>query len=122
VDALGSLATEKKRKAVGWGKFAGVMAIVTGGLSCIGIITIPMALFQIFAGINMWNASKKMREFMDSNLESQKDEYVNLMMEYTRNMGIYFVLYLIVVVVGILLYGLIAVVALAVFTRAYGGF
>ncbi|MDR1532398.1 MAG: DUF5362 domain-containing protein [Clostridiales bacterium] len=75
-----------------WGKFSGVLTIILGGLSCVGIITIPLGIFQIFAGKNLLAASERLEELAERKSAMAENEFYKEFCQFTKNFGIYYII------------------------------
>lgn len=77
-----------------WGSIYGVLAIVSGALSCLSIIGALIGVPMIFAGLNMRKAAKKAQSIMTriSNCEEVSAEEYGAVIEevgrYAKIMGI----------------------------------
>jgi hypothetical protein len=44
-------------KGIEWAKFFAIVEIVRGALSIFSLLTIPLGVLGIFAGVNLWNTA-----------------------------------------------------------------
>jgi len=65
----------------GWATFRGVMDIIMGILSCLGIITAVYGVLQIIAGVRLLNAAEEIR-----NISQLSDAQTNI--NFNNNLGI----------------------------------
>jgi len=50
-------------KGTGWAKFIAVVNIVGGVLSMFGILSIPIGILAIIAGIKLWNTANNLQNY-----------------------------------------------------------
>jgi hypothetical protein len=92
-----------------WGKFCGVLTIITGALSCLGILTIPVGIFTILAGMNLLHASEKLSALAEHRSKRNLDDLLTEFCAYTKNYGIYFILSMVgMVLTWVLVFALFA--------------
>ncbi len=73
-DASTDLNQDSVQKFVTWTRIMGVLYVILGGISCIGIITAALGIPEIFAGIRMQKAG----EAVDVHREKQRLALVDL--------------------------------------------
>ena len=110
-----------------WGKIYGVLAIVSGSLSCLSIIGAVIGIPMIFAGINMRKGALKAKSIINRTADGEvisTEEYGAVIEEvghYTKIMGIITIVsYVLGVIFFILYFSLIFFVIFAG-TSGYGG-
>lgn len=94
----------------GWMKFIGILTIISGAITCFGIITAAIGVPMIFSGISLNKASKSVKDYAQYNSPNVLSEVFNYLQKYFKTQGILAivgiglsVLYLIVILVIIVL-------------------
>ena len=103
-DTSTDLNQDSIQKFVTWTRIMGVLYVILGGISCIGIITAALGIPEIFAGIRMQKAGETLRNRQPGNDTATLAAIVDHTGQFAKIMGI-------VLFVGVAL----AVVALVVY-------
>lgn len=91
---------------ISWATFKAVIDIITGVLSCFGIITAIYGVPMIIAGIRLLNAVEEMKKYMsENNLKNISDSFMKLN-EYFKFNGIAIIIKLSFVILMIGLYSM----------------
>lgn len=99
-----------------YGGIYGIFLIISGAISCFGLITIPIGIPIIFAGIRMRNAAeiaKKLRSDIESGKEITADTYEDIL----EQIGVYIKINTILTIVGfglMLLYLMVIIILVIV--------
>lgn len=80
----------------GWMKFIGIYTIISGALTCLGIITAAIGVPLILAGIALVNGSKSLKIYNQQNNQYSLNEVFTYINKYFKTQGI-------LVIVGIVL-------------------
>lgn len=90
-----------------WATFVGVMEIIIGGFSCLGIITAAYGVPQLISGLKLLNAVEDLRKHMITNdMQKISDAFVNLNKFFKLN-GITTIVKISFFILGMILYGII---------------
>jgi uncharacterized membrane protein len=74
-------------KGIEWAKFIAIVEIVTGALSIFSILTIPLGVLRIFAGLNLWNTANYLEKYKNTESEEDLREAFKNLSEYFKWMG-----------------------------------
>ncbi len=74
-------------KGTGWAKLAAVMNIVGGILSMFGILSIPIGILAIIAGIKLWNTANNLENYKNTEKEEDLKEAIKNLSDYFTWMG-----------------------------------
>ena len=74
-------------KETGWAKLAAVMNIVGGILSMFGILSIPIGILAIIAGIKLWNTANNLENYKNTEKKEDLKEALNNLSDYFTWMG-----------------------------------
>ena len=69
-------------KETGWAKLAAVMNIVGGILSMFGILSIPIGILAIIAGIKLWNTANNLENYKNTEKKEDLKEALNNLSDY----------------------------------------
>jgi hypothetical protein len=98
----------------GWMKFIGIYTIVTGALTCIGIITAALGIPLIFAGIALTRGSKSIKSYKQHNSPYILNEVFTSFNKYFKIQGI-------MAIIGIAIFVIYIVILLFVFVVSING-
>lgn len=94
----------------GWMKFIGICTIVSGALTCLGVITAAIGIPIIFSGIALTRASKSIKTYKQYNSPYMLNEIFTSMNKYFKIQGILsiigivlFVIYVLIIIFGLVL-------------------
>jgi len=99
----------------GWMKFLGIYTIVSGAISCLGIITAAIGIPLIFAGIALTKGAKSIKTYKQFNSPYVLSEVFTSMNKYFKIQGI-------IAIVGIVILAIYMVVILFVLVMSINGF
>ncbi|GAB5466650.1 MAG: hypothetical protein Kapaf2KO_20860 [Candidatus Kapaibacteriales bacterium] len=85
-------------------KFSGIMYIITGALTCLGIITAIIGVPMIIAGLRAKDAGEKLEGYMATGDSVAFDGYMSNIGDHFKMLKIYFIIYIIATVLGIIFY------------------
>ena len=69
-------------KETGWAKLAAVMNIVGGILSMFGILSIPIGILAIIAGIKLWRTASNLQIYKSTEKEEDLKEAIKNLSDY----------------------------------------
>lgn len=87
----------------GWMKFMGIMTIISGALSCLGIITAAIGVPLIFAGIALINCSKNIKTYKQYSNPYILNEVFASLNKYFKIQGILTIVGIIVLIITIII-------------------
>jgi len=103
----------------GWMKFIGIYIIVTGAITCIGIITAAIGVPLIFAGIALTKGSKSIKSYKEStNPYILNDLFISLN-KYFKIQGILAIVGIVLSVIYLAILLFVSVMAINGFFQAY---
>jgi hypothetical protein len=74
-------------KGIEWAKFIAIVEIVTGALSIFSILTVPLGVLRIFAGLNLWNTANYLEKYKNTESEEDLREAFKNLSEYFKWIG-----------------------------------
>jgi hypothetical protein len=74
-------------KETGWAKLTAVMSIVGGILSMFGILSIPVGILAIIAGIKLWNTANNLENYKNTEKEEDLNEALKNLSDYFKWYG-----------------------------------
>lgn len=80
----------------GWMKFLGIYTIVTGAITCIGILTAALGIPMIFAGIGLTNASKNLKEYRQFNNQFTLNNFFTYLNKSFKIYGIFAIIAIVI--------------------------
>jgi len=94
-------------KLSGWAKFAAVMNIIIGALSCFGVITAAYGIPLIISGVKLLAAVDDLKRYTEAN-DAQKlsDTFANLY-KYFKMTGVAYIVMICFWILAIILYGVL---------------
>ncbi|OPX43652.1 hypothetical protein CLHUN_23710 [Ruminiclostridium hungatei] len=95
----------------GWMKFLGIYTIVTGAITCIGIITAALGIPMIFAGIGLTNASKNLKEYRQFNNQFTLNNFFTYLNKYFKIYGIFAIIGIVISLIYIAFILIFAIMA-----------
>jgi len=95
-----------------WGKFYGVMLIIGGAFTCLGIISIPIGVFTIMGGLNLMRASEKLADIAANKTPQNFNGLIKELCKFNRKMGISMIITIVFAVLVIIFY--VGVIALLI--------
>ncbi len=101
----------------GWMKFLGIFIIVTGALTCIGIITAAIGVPMILAGLGLVNASKSLREYKNFNNQFTLNDFFTHLNKFFKINGILAIISIVIMVMYIAF--LLIFIILSVYSFGY---
>ena len=91
-----------------WAKFVAIMHFITGGFSILGIITIPIGIFYILAGIKLWDGANMATNIIKKDEDTLVDQdtlnLINSYKDYNKNLGIATIINFITVILIFIFY------------------
>ncbi|MDP4179814.1 MAG: DUF5362 family protein [Bacillota bacterium] len=92
-----------------WAKFVGIVTIILGAISCLGIISAAVGIPMIFSGLRLLKAYDDMKRFSESNSYYNLSNAIENLNGFFRNIGILFIVYLafLVLYIGFLVFFII---------------
>jgi hypothetical protein len=87
-DAKTDLNQDSVQKFVTWTRTVGVLYVILGGISCIGIITAAVGIPEIFAGIRMQKAGEALKNRQSGNDSAILAAIVDHTGQFAKIMGI----------------------------------
>jgi len=103
----------------GWMKFIGIYTIVTGAITCIGIITAAIGVPLIFAGIALTKGSKSIKSYKEYNSPYILADLFTSMNKYFKIQGILALVGIVLSIIFIVFFLFISVMAINGFFQAY---
>jgi hypothetical protein len=99
----------------GWMKFFGILTIISGALTCIGIITAAMGIPVIFAGISLVKGSQSLKAFKQYNSPYLLNEIFTYLNKYFKIQGI-------LAIIGIALLIIYIIVLIFIVVLSFNGY
>jgi|GEM_PF-520762 len=87
-------------------KFVGIMYIIVGVITCIGIISAIIGVPMIIAGLRAKDAGEKLTGYLQTGDDMSYSSFYKDLSDHFKMLKIYFIIYLISMILGFLLYGL----------------
>ncbi|MHB8062960.1 MAG: DUF5362 domain-containing protein [Ruminiclostridium sp.] len=103
----------------GWMKFVGIYTIVTGAITCIGVITAAIGIPLIFAGIALTKASSSIKTYKQHSSPYVLNEVFTSMNKYFKIQGIIAIVGIAILVIYIVFLLFVLVISLNGFFRYY---
>lgn len=100
----------------GWMKFIGICTIISGAITCLGILTAIVGVPCIFQGLALTNASKNIKLYRDTNNPLTLNEFLTDINKYFKIQGIFLIIGLALTVIYI---AIIFVVLIAAASAGY---
>lgn len=98
-----------------WMKFLGIYTIVTGAITCLGIITAAIGVPMIFAGISIKKASNNIKVYKTNNSPYILNEVFNYLNKYFKIQGI-------LAIIGIAFSVIYLVILMITLAMSFAGF
>ena len=88
----------------GWMKFIGICTIVSGAITCLGIITTAIGIPIIFSGIALTRAAKSIKAYKQYNGPYVLNEIFTSMNKYFKIQGILSIIGIILLIIYVLIF------------------
>ena len=95
------------KSLAGWAAFRAVMDIITGVLTCFGIITAAVGVLQIISGVKLMNASDDLKHQISTGDDSKISSALQNMQKYFKFSGIATIIQLAFGLLIIIFYGVL---------------
>jgi len=89
---------------IGWATFRAIMDIITGSLTCLGVITAIYGVPQIISGVRLLNAIDELKVYVSTNDTVRISDSLNYLNKYFKLNGIATILRIAFSIVMIIVY------------------
>ncbi len=95
------------KNLAGWATFKAIIDIITGALSCFGIITAAYGIPQIISGIKLLNATDGLKSYMSSGDTTKMGDVLYNFNKYFKLSGIAIIIKIVFIVLFLVVYGIL---------------
>lgn len=95
------------KNLAGWATFKAIIDIITGALSCFGIITAAYGIPQIISGIKLLNATDGLKSYMSTGDTTKMGDVLYNFNKYFKLSGISIIIKIVFIVIFLVVYGII---------------